>query len=182
MLQGVPSADGACLIHQVEAHDTLASLAVRYGTTVSRIKQLNGLQRDKLVGYEQLRVPLAASTSAVAPQQDLAQRRSRVDGSLDADGPVEKPTGSDLRRKSDSSASSRVLWFAVWFAVWFAHCAGTTHPLLHRTVLLVEVSERRKREKEGMALFLVPVVFLAFGVCITILVVNSQLAKSVPSG
>jgi LysM repeat protein len=52
-----PNADRARVIHRVRAGETLASIARRYGVSVSVLKSFNGLEGDRIVAGRRLAIP-----------------------------------------------------------------------------------------------------------------------------
>ncbi|MEM4658183.1 MAG: LysM peptidoglycan-binding domain-containing protein [Candidatus Methanosuratincola sp.] len=65
-------------VYRVKGGDTLGSIAKKYGTTVSFLKQLNGLSSDRLSIGQKLLIP-GAPTKAVADER-VAGTASTVDG------------------------------------------------------------------------------------------------------
>lgn len=69
--QGVVTASSGSVMHLVRAGDTLSSIALQYGTTVSALKLANGLSSDTILVGQTLRVPgssgkvIAAASSYV---------------------------------------------------------------------------------------------------------------------
>ena len=52
-----PNADRARVIHRVQAGETLASIARRYGVSVSLLRSFNDLQGDRIVAGRRLAIP-----------------------------------------------------------------------------------------------------------------------------
>ena len=53
----LPNADRARVIHRVRAGETLASIARRYGVSVSVLRSFNGLEGDRIVAGRRLAIP-----------------------------------------------------------------------------------------------------------------------------
>jgi LysM repeat protein len=56
------SATMAYEIHEVQAGDTLYTLAAKYGLTIAEIKEINGLKSDTLSIGQELRIPVGTAT------------------------------------------------------------------------------------------------------------------------
>ncbi len=52
----VNSTSGSAQYHKIRSGETLSTIARRYGTTVSKLKQLNGLKNDRISAGKRLRV------------------------------------------------------------------------------------------------------------------------------
>lgn len=73
-------------MHQLQTSDTLAGLALRYGTTPAQLLQLNGLLSEAaLFARPSIRVPTAAVFCAAAPSRlDALRRLVQAAAKLDA--------------------------------------------------------------------------------------------------
>jgi len=75
-------------MHQLQTSDTLAGLALRYGTTPAQLLQLNGLLSEAaLFARPSIRVPSAAAICAAAPSRLYALRRL-VQAAAQLDAPL----------------------------------------------------------------------------------------------
>lgn len=61
------SSGSSASYHTVRSGDTLSGIATKYGTTVSRIKELNGLTSNNIKVGQRLKVKAGSSSSASAP-------------------------------------------------------------------------------------------------------------------
>lgn len=61
------SSGSSASYHTVRSGDTLSGIATKYGTTVSRIKELNGLTSNNIKVGQRLKVKASSSSSASAP-------------------------------------------------------------------------------------------------------------------
>lgn len=61
---GSSSSQGSATYHTVKSGDTLGAIAIRYGTTVAKIKELNGLTSNNIKVGQKLKIKGTASSSS----------------------------------------------------------------------------------------------------------------------
>ena len=93
-------------VYEVKKGDTLSEIALRFGTTVKKLKGLNALANDKILVGQKLVIPSGAAVPAQPSDKPSDKPAQPAEEPLDLDAaPVEKPVAKPAPAEAEKQPS-----------------------------------------------------------------------------